>query len=126
MAEDKIEGHNLSQEHLFEAQFIHYVSLLANSTMEHLGKLMNPMTGKTERNLEAAKATIDIIAMLKEKTKGNLSDNEEDIISSALANLQLNYVDEVSRADRESSNKDETSESDEGSSGESEEETSSE
>jgi hypothetical protein len=101
MADDKEGIGNLSHDRFLEIQFIQYISLLANSAMEHLGKLMNPMTGKIERNLEAAKATIDLIAMLKEKTKGNLSESENQVISSALANLQLNYVDEISRAGKE-------------------------
>ena len=58
-----------------------------------------------EKNLDAAQATIELLSMLKEKTKGNLTDNEGDILSDGLANLQLNYVDEVSRQEKEKGNK---------------------
>ena len=114
MADERKESFNPSSEQILEIQFIQYVSLLANSAMQHLGKLMNPVTGEMERNLDAAKATIDIIAMLKEKTKGNLSKNEEDVISNALANLQLNYVDEASRPDEPSPSEESASEVPEG------------
>ena len=92
----------ISEEELSGLGFIQYISILANSVMQQLGKIMNPVTGKMEKNLEAAKATIDLISMLKEKTRGNLTANEEEVISNALANLQLNYADEVSRMEKES------------------------
>ncbi len=45
--------------------------------MFHIGEIPNPETGKTEKNLPLAKQSIDIIEMLKEKTKGNLDPEEE-------------------------------------------------
>lgn len=96
------EDRKISEEELKELQFIQYVSILTNSGIQQLGKIMNPVTGKTEKNLEAAKATIDLLSILKEKTKGNLTSREETVISNALANLQLNYADEVSRMEKES------------------------
>jgi len=97
-----VEEGKISEEQLSELGFIQYISILANSVMQQLGKIMNPVTGKMDKNLEAAKATIDLISMLKEKTRGNLTTNEEEVISNALANLQLNYADEVSRMEKES------------------------
>jgi len=87
----------LSAEQLSELRFIQYVSILANAGMQQLGKIINPVSGKTDKNLEAANATIEVLAMLKEKTKGNLTSSEEQVISGALANLQLNYADEINR-----------------------------
>jgi len=87
----------IDEKQLSELRFVHYVSILANSGMQQLGKIMNPMTGKVEKNLEAVQATIELLSMLKEKTKGNLTSDEEKVISDALANLQLNYADEVNR-----------------------------
>ena len=52
--------------------------------------------------MEAAKSTIDLITMLKQKTQGNLTAREEEVISGALANLQLNYADEAARVEKES------------------------
>ncbi len=88
---------DMSEAEIYKRQFIGFVSLLANSAMQQLGKLINPVTGKAERNLDGAKATIDMIRMLQAKTKGNLSADEQQVLESSLANLQLNYVDELSR-----------------------------
>ncbi|MBL7084553.1 MAG: DUF1844 domain-containing protein [Candidatus Omnitrophica bacterium] len=96
------EDKRISEKELSEIRFIQYVSILANASMQQMGKIMNPVTGKTEKNLEASKATIELLSMLKEKTKGNLTTNEEQVLSNALANLQLNYADEVNRMEKES------------------------
>lgn len=65
---------------------------LAAATMQHLGKTLNPMTHKIEKNLQAAQATIDMLDMLEAKTKGNLGDAETKLLRSVLAELKLNYV----------------------------------
>jgi hypothetical protein len=90
-----------------EFLFIQFISGLYTSTMQHLGKLMNPATGEIEKNLDAAQATIELLRMLKEKTKGSLSKRESDTISNALANMQMNYVDELKRTE-ETAKKDES------------------
>lgn len=95
------EDKNISKEELSELIFIHYVSTLVNAGMQQLGKIMNPLTGKMEKSLEGVQATIELLSMLKEKTKGNLTTNEENVLSDGLANLQLNYADEVGRVERE-------------------------
>ncbi len=95
------EGKNITREELLELMFIQYVSALTNAGMQHMGKIMNPLTGKIEKNLEASQGIIELLSMLKEKTKGNLSSNEEKIISEGMANLQLNYADEVQRMEKD-------------------------
>ena len=65
--------------------------------MVYLGKLKNPMTDKIEKNLEAVQVIIDMLAMLKEKTKGNLKDDENRYMDQALMDLRLNYVDEAAK-----------------------------
>ena len=65
---------------------------LAAATMQHLGKTLNPVTHKIEKNLPAAQSTIDMLDMLEAKTTGNLSDNEAKLLKSILAELKLNYV----------------------------------
>ena len=82
-----------------DIMFIQFISGLYTSTMQHLGKLMNPATGEIEKNLDAAHATIELVRMLKEKTEGNLSKRESDTIANALANMQMNYVDELKRTE---------------------------
>ena len=62
-----------------------------------LGKVANPLTGKIERNLNEAKYTIDMLNMIKEKTKGNLTSDEQKIIDDAVFEMQMNYVDEVKK-----------------------------
>ena len=96
------EDKGISEKELSEIRFIQYVSILTNAGMQQMGKIMNPVTGKMEKSLEAAKATIELLSMLKEKTKGNLTTDEEQVLSNALANLQLNYADEVNRMEKES------------------------
>jgi len=65
--------------------------------MAQMGKISNPVTGKVERNLLDAKMTIDMMEMLKEKTKGNLSGDEQKLINNMLADLQLNFADEAKK-----------------------------
>ena len=83
---------------------LHFMSLvlsLSQAAMQQMGKITNPLTGKIERNLDQAKVTIDMMEMLKEKTKGNLVKEEDKLISETLATLQLNYVDEVKKGEKE-------------------------
>jgi hypothetical protein len=67
------------------------------SAMQQLGKIMNPFTQKIERDLPQAKMSIDMLAMIEEKTKGNLTDEEARLLSRALFELRMNYVDEVEK-----------------------------
>lgn len=60
--------------------------------MISMGKLTNPMTGQTEKNLEFARINIDILKMIQEKTIGNLSSTESSFLNRALTDLELNYA----------------------------------
>ncbi len=77
-----------SNEELFQG----LVLSLAAGAMQHLGKTMNPLTNKIEKNLEAAQATIDMLDMLEAKTRGNLSDREAQLLKHVVGDLKLNYV----------------------------------
>ena len=66
-------------------------------TLINLGKISNPATNKTETDLDAAAMSIDIIEMLEEKTKGNLTEDENRFLQEALTNLRLNYAAEKSK-----------------------------
>ena len=70
---------------------------LASSAAFALGEAPHPETGKVERDLALAKQTIDLIAMLQEKTRGNLSDEEQKLVEAVLYDLRLRYV-EATRA----------------------------
>ena len=84
-----------------KALFANLVMMLSSSAMQQLGKLVNPVTHKTETHLEAAQITIDMLAMLKDKTRGNLDAEEERMITDLLASLQMNYVETAQSAPKE-------------------------
>ena len=71
-------------------------SMLLNSfgvqAMIHLGVIDNPVTRQKEENIEAAKEMIDILTILEEKTKGNLSQDEEKLFSALLYDLRMRFV----------------------------------
>jgi hypothetical protein len=73
------------------------VSWLTPQIMVLLGKVMNPMTQKTERDLPSARALIDLLAELEEKTEGRLEEGEKRLLQKTLTELRLNYLDEVSK-----------------------------
>ena len=61
-----------------------------------LGQIPNPKTGEGEVNLEIAKMFIDQLAMIEEKTRGNLTNEESTVLRNAISNLQMAFV-EVAR-----------------------------
>jgi hypothetical protein len=77
--------------------FTQLVLMFHTATMHQLGKLKNPVTGAVERDLEAAQNSIDILDMLKEKTRGNLGDQENRFLTTVVQELKLNYVDEANK-----------------------------
>jgi hypothetical protein len=77
--------------------FLSLVFSLQSAAWFQMGKVASPMSGKIERDLAQAKMSIDLLIMLQEKTKGNLSAEEQQILNSAVYNLQMNYVDELNR-----------------------------
>ena len=74
--------------------FTNFVLSLSTSALFHFGDFPDQEGGKTEKNLPAAKQTIDILDMLHEKTKGNLDENENQLIQGILYELKLRYVKE--------------------------------
>jgi len=80
-----------------EALFRYLVERLETEAWLGLGKILNPATGKPERQLEFAKLAIDVLGMIERKTEGHRSDDETKLVRNALTTLRLNYVDEVSK-----------------------------
>jgi Domain of unknown function (DUF1844) len=80
-----------------ELLFVQLVSMFHGAAMQQMGKLKNPITEKIERDLSQAQVSIDLLDMLKHKTKGNLSADEEKFLQTAVQELKLNYVDELSK-----------------------------
>lgn len=73
------------------------VFMFQTAAMQQMGKLKNPLSDKIEINLEQAQMSIDILEMLHQKMKGNLSDTENRMFNDVLRELKLNYVDEVAK-----------------------------
>lgn len=84
-----------------DALFVNLVLIFQNAAMQQMGKVTNPMTGKIEKNLEQARFSIDMIDMLRSKTRGNISSELEKLLDTALTNLRMNYVDEANKAPSE-------------------------
>lgn len=78
--------------------FIQLLYIFHASAMQALGKMKNPLTGKIEKNLEQARQSIEIIEMLKAKTANNLSPESAKALDNFLAEIRLNYVDEMNKA----------------------------
>ncbi len=77
--------------------FLQLIFMYHAACMEQLGKVKSTITGKIDRNLVAAQGTIDLLDMLKEKTKGNLSNDEERFLVELIRELKLNFVDEKAK-----------------------------
>ncbi len=80
-------------------RFMELVSLFQMQAMMALGKIANPMTGKAERNLDAARLMIDTLEMLEKKTTGNLNADETRMLKAALTDLRIMFVDESKAPD---------------------------
>lgn len=96
---------------LYGALFVQLILQFQTSAMIGLGKLPNPITQKIEKDLDAAKLSIDMIDMIKEKTKGNLTEDEERLIIQISRDLKLNYVDELEKERKEKEEKKEETKS---------------
>jgi len=73
-------------------RFIEFVVMHAQNAALFLGQIPNPKTGEPEVNLDLARMFIDQLAMIQEKTRGNLTSEEAKVLSNALSNLQMAYV----------------------------------
>jgi hypothetical protein len=63
----------------------------------HLGEIANPVSGNVEADISVAKQMIDILAMLNEKTRGNLNANEAQLMEGILFDLRMKYVEAVKK-----------------------------
>jgi hypothetical protein len=75
-----------------EVTFSAFVYSLSTSALVHLGEIPEPITERMDKNLSLAKQTIDILGILQEKTKGNLTQDEENLLNSFLYDLRMRYV----------------------------------
>jgi hypothetical protein len=99
---------NEEQITLDEAMFLSILYSFHAAAMQAMGKVVNPITGKVERNLEAARGSIDALLMLQKKTQGNLTKREDGILKQIIQELQLNYVEESKTPEPETADMAET------------------
>ena len=78
-----------------EITFASFLMSLGTSVFFHLGELPHPETGAAEKNLPLAKQTIDLLGLLREKTRNNLTPEEENIFDHLLYDLRMRYVKEI-------------------------------
>jgi hypothetical protein len=86
-----------TQESLPELNFSTFVISLSTQALMQLGEIADPLSGKLNKDIIAAKQMIDIIAMLKDKTKGNLNSGEERLMEEILFDLRMKYVEAVKK-----------------------------
>ena len=82
------------EEYFPEVTFSSFVLSLSTTVMYHLGDFPDPATNKAEKNLAAAKQTIDMLNMIKIKTAGNLDNDEKALLEGILYELMMRYVKE--------------------------------
>ena len=80
-----------------EVNFNSLIFSLSSSALLHIGEITDPQTGEKRVDLPMAKHSIDIISMLKDKTKGNLDNEEQQFIDNILTDLRLRYVKAVKK-----------------------------
>ncbi len=84
-------------EALPEINFSTFVISLSTQALMHLGEIPNPLTGKEDRDVPAAKQMIDILGMLQDKTRGNLTNGEAKLMEDILFDLRMKYIEAVKR-----------------------------
>ncbi len=75
-----------------EVNFSSFLLSLSSSTLLHLGEIADPQSGEKKKDLALAKQSIDIIVLLKDKTKGNLTHEEEELLDHLLYDLRMRFV----------------------------------
>lgn len=78
-----------------EISFSSFVLSLSSSILLHLGEIADPQSGEKKKDLALAKQTIDIITLLKEKTKGNLTEEEQKLLEYILYDMRMRFVKET-------------------------------
>ncbi len=91
-AEPEAASEKIEQTPLPEINFSTFIFSLNTSALLHMGEVPDPATGKQQADLPMAKQTIDLLAMLEVKTRGNLTSDEENLIKHILYDLRLRYV----------------------------------
>ena len=85
------------QEPAAEINFSTFVISLSTQVLMHLGEIANPLSGKVETDVPVAKQMIDILGMLRDKTRGNLNASEDRLMEDILFDLRMKYVEAVKK-----------------------------
>jgi len=85
-------GKTAKAESLPPLDFTSFILSLSSSVLMHLGVVENPVTKKTEKELPVARQTIDLIELLKDKTDGNLTEEESKLMDNVLHELRMLYI----------------------------------
>lgn len=85
-------GEEKEEEHLPEADFRSFLTGLVMQGFMFMGEIPEPVSKEKRKNLPQAKYIIDILMMLREKTKGNLSEEEDGLLEGAIHELQMKYL----------------------------------
>jgi hypothetical protein len=81
------------QEHQIpEVNFANFITSLSLQALISLGEIENPLTSKKEENLKQAMFLIDTLDMIREKTEGNLTKEEKDILETIIYDLKMKFV----------------------------------
>jgi len=75
-----------------EITFSSFLISLSSSALINLGELPDPVTGETKKDLPLAKQTIDLLGLLREKTRNNLREDEEKLFDHLLYDLRMRYI----------------------------------
>lgn len=86
-----------TSEGLPEISFSAFVISLSTQALMHLGEVASPLSGKVETDIPVAKQLIDIIGVLREKTRGNLDSGEDGLMDDVLFDLRMRYVEAVKK-----------------------------
>ena len=90
--EESIKKDKQQETPLPEISFINLIFSLSTSALIQLGEIQDPITQQLAKNLPLAKQTIDLIGMLEEKTRGNLTSDEKKVLENILYDLRMRYV----------------------------------
>jgi len=88
---ENINEENNKDEYLFQ----HLIAMFQSLALQQLGKLINPISGEVEGNLQQAKITIYMLVMIQKKTEGNLTEREKQLLDRVIMELQMNYVESL-------------------------------
>ncbi|KPJ69308.1 MAG: hypothetical protein AMJ45_00530 [Syntrophobacter sp. DG_60] len=86
------ESREVKEQPLPPITFSSFIASLSSSALMHLGEIPDLTGGGVKKNLTLAKQTIDVLEMLREKTKGNLDADEEGLLNNVLFDLRVRYV----------------------------------